>query len=78
MPTTTPLPDPDRDPADIVADDSLDTATKIRLLSDMRLDAVELQTATEENMPGDGTAADRLQRIDAALTELGADAPERG
>lgn len=78
MTSTTPATDPDRDPADIVADDSLDTATKIKLLTDLRLDAVELQTATEENMPGDGSAADRLQRIDAALTELGADVPERG
>ncbi|MDX1481028.1 MAG: hypothetical protein R3315_05085 [Woeseiaceae bacterium] len=78
MPTTTHDADPDRNPEDIVADDRLDAATKIKLLTDMRLDAVELQTATDENMPGDGSAADRLQRIDAALTELGADVPERG
>lgn len=60
----------DRDPKELIADTRLETATKVRILENLRVDAVELQTATAENMPGDGTAGDYLQRIDAALETL--------
>lgn len=69
--------DLDREPDDVVADPALGLAEKIRILEDLRLDAVELQTATAENMPpsGDtaGQATERLSRIDAALRMLRGD-----
>ena len=67
----------DREPEDVAADQTLAKEEKIRILEDLRLDAIELQTATAENMPAPGDAVgqstDRLSRIDAALRTLRAE-----
>jgi hypothetical protein len=60
-------------PAQVV-DSDLPTEKKIALLEDWRLDLIERQRATEENMPGSATASgeigDALQQVNEALTKL--------
>ena len=62
-------------PGDILADDSLSDEQKRDYLEDWRLDLVERQTATGENMPA-GTAADdntvdeQLREVSKALATL--------
>ena len=61
-------------PQRIVADASLTTAEKVKLLLDWRHDLIELQVASSENMPdqtGDANIGDRLKAVTDALIALG-------
>jgi len=64
-----------RDPQRVLEHQELSEEQKIRLLMNWRLDLLELERATEENMAGTddaGNVAERLSRVNAALDELGA------
>lgn len=64
-----------RDPARVLEHQEMSEEQKIRLLMNWRLDLLELERATEENMAGDddtGSVAERLSKVNAALEELGA------
>lgn len=58
-----------RTPGDVVAEQSLDTDQKIRILQSWEYDARELTVAEEENMPGQGSEI--LDQILRCLHELG-------
>jgi nitrogen fixation protein len=47
-----------REPKYVVENDELSDQEKITILENWKLDLMELQKATEENMPGTGTEAD--------------------
>lgn len=57
-------------PADILADESLESQEKIDLLIAWRDDKEAYIRASEEGMPGDDRA-DLLSKIEHALTKLG-------
>ena len=67
-----------RTPSEIVEDDSLDHAEKIRLLRQWETDLRLLMVASEENMSADGQGwvAERLQQVHAALEDLGVERSE--
>ncbi len=58
-------------PGDVVNDDSITLEDKIRILKQWEYDARELQVAEEENMANEGDGGSMLQRVKAALHELG-------
>jgi len=69
---TPPRPD---DPRSIFHDGSLTDEQKIRLLEDWRLDLLERQRASEENMDSPdrrsaGVIGEQLRLVTSALTEL--------
>jgi len=62
------------DPQHLVDAKGMSSDEKIRLLLDWRQDLLEMQTATEENMPGkrgDAGVAMRLKSVTDALIALG-------
>jgi hypothetical protein len=62
------------DPQHLVDAKGLSDDEKIKLLLDWRQDLLEMQTATEENMPGqrgDAGVAMRLKAVTDALIALG-------
>lgn len=56
-------------PSEVVAESSLSDEQKIRILRRWQYDALELNVAEEENMPGDSSAA--LDQVLEALHQLG-------
>ena len=58
-------------PKQLLDDDSLTTSQKLNGLQDWRLDLLERQKATEENMPSSddqsGEVAEELRRVNDAL-----------
>ncbi len=60
-----------REPRYVVENEELSDPEKITILENWKLDLMELQTATEENMPATGTeadsAADELRAVIEAL-----------
>lgn len=69
-----------REPRHLIEDQELSDTQKIQLLINWRLDLLELQRATEENMAGtndSGEVAERLKQVTDALEDLGA-SPEGG
>ncbi len=60
-----------REPQSVLANKELSDREKINILENWKLDLMELQTATEENMPGAGTdtdlVADELRAVIEAL-----------
>ena len=71
------LRDPGRefsDPIELVEHPDLSQPDKLELLRQWRLDLIELQQATGENMPSAGTepgeTADKLRRVTKAIAEL--------
>lgn len=62
-------------PEAVEASGEFDTAQKRAILLQWKNQLIQLQKATEENMPGpesDGAGADCLRRVVDALTRLGA------
>lgn len=62
------------DPFEIVDSNEISRADKITLLESWQADLIELQKASEENMPSAGTAtgetAENLARVHEALSAL--------
>jgi hypothetical protein len=65
-------------PRDILNADGLSRAQRLRLLRQWEYDAMQLQVATEENMPAPGKEQAPLQEIHAALEQLNAPPTEHG
>lgn len=63
-------------PQDVLADGSLTHEQKVRVLRRWKLDALEMDVATEEAMAGGEPS--RLDEVIAALKALGADIEEKG
>jgi hypothetical protein len=67
-----------RDPRRLIEDQALSDKQKVQLLMNWRLELIELQRATEENMTGadeSGEVTERLRKVTDALEDLGAGSP---
>lgn len=62
-------------PAKLVAADDLSRSAKIEALTNWANEIRQLQVAEEENMKGPSDLGTRLQDVERALLELGADDP---
>lgn len=64
-------------PRSVLEDAALSRSDKIRILESWKDDLLQLQRASEENMPsadaGAGDTAERLQEVVEVLDELGAE-----
>ncbi|MGE0733570.1 MAG: hypothetical protein AB7G15_03290 [Alphaproteobacteria bacterium] len=69
-------------PADIVGAGDLSKSQKVALLRQWEIDLRQLMVASDENMPetpARNLAGERLQRVHAALAQLGAESdPDQG
>lgn len=58
-------------PAEIVQAPDLSHAEKVKLLSQWDYDLQLMLTATDENMPGTDSAAEKIRLVHKAMAELG-------
>jgi hypothetical protein len=60
-----------KNPSEIVRAADLSHAEKVKLLTQWDYDLQLMLTATDENMPGSDTAAEKVRQVHKALAELG-------
>ena len=61
------------DPCEVLVHSRFARDDKVRILQQWRYDLVRLQVASEENLVGDSTGADRIRKIDECLRQLRAE-----